>query len=87
MTAPPQAELKSNPTPLQLDLSGLNCPLPVLKTKAALARMQPGDELQVLVTHPDSVREFEVLCRGNDLELVDFRQSGSGYRYLIRKLL
>lgn len=85
MTASPEAELES--ATIQLDLSGLNCPLPVLKTKAALARMQPGDELQVLVTHPDSVREFEVLCRGNDLELVDFRQSDSSYRYLIRKLL
>jgi len=85
MIAPPEAELES--ATIQLDLSGLNCPLPVLKTKAALARMQPGDELQVLVTHQDSVREFEVLCSGNDLELVDFRQSDSGYRYLIRKLL
>jgi len=85
MTAPPEAELEA--TIKQLDLSGLNCPLPVLKTKAALARMQPGDELQVRVTHPDSVREFEVLCRGNDLELVDFRQSDSGYLYVIRKLL
>ena len=82
MTAQPQAES----TTLQLDLSGLNCPLPVLKTKAALARMHPGEELQVRVTHPDSVREFEVLCRAGNLELVDFRQTDDAYLYLIRKL-
>lgn len=70
-----------------LDLSGLNCPLPVLKTKAALARMSAGDELQVLVTHPDSVREFEVLCRGKDVDLVEFHQSDDGYHYLLRKQL
>lgn len=68
-----------------LDLSGLNCPLPVLKTKAALARMRPGDRLQVLVTHPDSVREFEVLCRGGEVEMLDFEHSDQGYSYLLRK--
>ncbi len=69
-----------------LDLSGLNCPLPVLKTKAALARMAPGEQLRVLVTHPDSVREFEVLCRGSEVEMLDFEHGDRGYAYLLRKL-
>jgi len=68
-----------------LDLSGLNCPLPVLKTKAALARMRPGERLRVRVTHPDSVREFEALCRGGEAEMLDFEQDDQGYAYLLRK--
>jgi len=69
-----------------VDLSGLNCPLPVLKTKAALAREPAGILLEVIVTHPDSVREFEVLCKADSLELESFAQQDGRYIYRIRKL-
>ena len=73
--------------PHRIDLSGLNCPLPVLKTKAALARIQPGELLEVIVTHPDSVREFEVLCSAPELTLEAFSERDGSYVYLIKKLL
>ncbi|MCB1760924.1 MAG: sulfurtransferase TusA family protein [Gammaproteobacteria bacterium] len=69
-----------------VDLSGLNCPLPVLKTKAALAREPAGTLLEVIVTHPDSVREFEVLCSADNIELEEFFEESGRYIYRIRKL-
>ena len=45
-----------------LDAKGLNCPLPVLKTKLALNRMQPGQILFVEATDPHSVIDFEAYC-------------------------
>ncbi len=45
-----------------LDAKGLNCPLPVLKTKLALNRMQPGEILFVEATDPHSVVDFEAYC-------------------------
>ena len=45
-----------------LDAKGLNCPLPVLKTKLALNRMQPGQTLLVEATDPHSVVDFQAYC-------------------------
>ncbi|MES9966390.1 MAG: sulfurtransferase TusA family protein, partial [Sedimenticola sp.] len=53
-----------------LDVTGLSCPMPVLKSKAQLARMERGQVLKVLATHPDSQKEFPSLCRLPGLELV-----------------
>lgn len=47
----------------ELDLSGLTCPLPILKTKATLATMKPGEVLKIMVTNPDSVRELHVYAK------------------------
>ncbi len=52
-----------------LDARGLNCPLPILKAKKALADMVSGDVLRVLATDPGSVRDFNAFARqtGNAL--------------------
>ena len=52
-----------------LDARGLNCPLPILKAKKALADMQTGAVLRVLATDPGSVRDFTAFARqtGNEL--------------------
>ncbi len=70
-----------------LDVSGLNCPLPVMKSKAALATMQAGQVLKVISTHPDSVKEFASLCRGPQFELADALEQEGRYSYWVRKLL
>ncbi len=70
----------------QLDLSGLICPLPVLKTKAALSRMRVGEVLKVIVTHPDSRKEFPVLCRLPEFELLDSREEAGHFYYWIKKV-
>ena len=53
----------------ELDTRGLNCPLPILKAKKALADMQSGEVLKVVATDPGSMRDFQAFARqtGNDL--------------------
>ncbi|MCW8906575.1 MAG: sulfurtransferase TusA family protein [Sedimenticola sp.] len=70
----------------ELDVSGFICPLPVLKTKAALSRMRPGQVLKVTVTHPDSRKEFPVLCKLPEFELLDSTEEQGLFIYWIRKI-
>lgn len=53
----------------ELDARGLNCPLPILKAKKALAEMVSGEILRVIATDPGAVRDFQAFARqtGNDL--------------------
>ena len=52
-----------------LDARGLNCPLPILRTKKALNDMQSGQVLRIVATDPGAVKDFEVFCKqtGNEL--------------------
>jgi tRNA 2-thiouridine synthesizing protein A len=55
----------------ELDTRGLNCPLPILKAKKALAEMATGDLLRVVSTDPGSVRDFQAFARQTGNELVE----------------
>lgn len=46
----------------ELDVKGLDCPLPILRAKIALSGMQPGQHLRVLATDPYSVMDFQAYC-------------------------
>lgn len=52
-----------------VDARGLNCPLPILRAKKALAELQPGQVVRVLATDPGSVKDFQAFARqtGNEL--------------------
>lgn len=54
---------------LELDARGLNCPLPILKAKKALAGMASGQVLKVICTDAGSVRDFQAFAKqtGNEL--------------------
>ncbi len=54
-----------------LDARGLHCPLPILRTKKALAEMQSGQVLRIAATDPGSVRDFQAFAKqtGNTLLL------------------
>jgi tRNA 2-thiouridine synthesizing protein A len=54
----------------EIDTSGLNCPLPILKAKKALTDMQSGQVLKVVATDPGSWRDFEAFARQTGNELV-----------------
>ena len=54
----------------EIDTRGLNCPLPILKAKKALADMSSGDVLKVISTDPGSVRDFQAFARQTGNELV-----------------
>ncbi|PWV58339.1 sulfurtransferase TusA family protein [Plasticicumulans acidivorans] len=70
---------------LELDAAGLQCPLPILKTKKALATLQPGQVLLVITTDPGSVRDFEAYARQTGHELLDSSVEGACFRFLMRK--
>jgi TusA-related sulfurtransferase len=59
----------------EIDTRGLNCPLPILKAKKALADLQPGELLKVLATDPGSTRDFQAFARQTGHTLVE--QSGA----------
>jgi tRNA 2-thiouridine synthesizing protein A len=71
--------------PRVLDVQGLNCPMPLLKAKKALNELPPDALLQVLATDPGSVRDFEVFARQSGHALLESRQDGDVYVYLLRK--
>ena len=54
----------------EIDTRGLNCPLPILKAKKALAEMQSGELLRVVATDPGSMRDFQAFSRQTGNELV-----------------
>ena len=68
-----------------LDTRGLNCPLPILKAKKALADMPSGQVLRVVSTDPGSVRDFQAFARQTGNELVE-QSSGTGeFVHLLRR--
>ncbi len=71
---------------VELDLSGLACPMPLLKAKLALNGMLPGQLLRVIATDPGSVRDFEVFSRQSGNELVEADTAGDRFSYLLRKV-
>jgi tRNA 2-thiouridine synthesizing protein A len=68
-----------------LDLQGLMCPMPLLKAKQALNRMDPAQTLGVLATDPGSERDFQVFAQQSGHELLDWFVEGDVYAYTIRK--
>ncbi len=68
-----------------LDTSGLNCPLPVLKTKKALEELQPGQILEVISTDPGSKADIPAFCQRTGHELVATEERDGKYVYYIKK--
>ncbi len=67
------------------DLSGLDCPLPTLRIRAALAHMAPGQVLKVIATHPDASKEIRTFCKQMGHRLVDSRETFGQYLFWIEK--
>ena len=72
-------------TTITLDLAGLKCPLPALKTKKALARLQIGDLLDVHCTDPMAAIDIPHLVNATGNRLVRTDQDGDGLSFLIEK--
>lgn len=68
-----------------LDVTGLNCPLPILKTKIALKSLADGQTLEILSTDPSSVVDFGAFCRATGNELLQLNEQDGVLTYLIRK--
>lgn len=68
-----------------LDASGLSCPLPLLKAKQALNKMDSGQVLKVIATDAGSVRDFNAFTDIAGHQMLSADESGEQYLYLIRK--
>jgi TusA-related sulfurtransferase len=69
----------------ELDTRGLNCPLPILKAKKALADMRSGEVLKVVATDPGSMRDFQAFARQTGNELVEQESSNDEFIHFLRR--
>ncbi|NYT81718.1 sulfurtransferase TusA family protein [Alcaligenaceae bacterium] len=77
-SAPPQADL-------EVDASGLKCPLPILRAKKALAQLESGQVLKVVTTDTHAIRDFQAFAKqtGNVLEAQ--LETGEGAVHFLRR--
>lgn len=69
----------------ELDVRGLNCPLPILHAKKALNGLTGGQVLRVLATDPGSVKDFEAFANQTGNELLDSAEQDGEFHYLLKK--
>jgi TusA-related sulfurtransferase len=69
----------------EIDTRGLNCPLPILKAKKALADMASGQTLKVVATDSGSVRDFQAFAKQTGNELIDQTTVGAEYIHVMRR--
>jgi tRNA 2-thiouridine synthesizing protein A len=70
---------------LTLDLTGLSCPLPIVKTARAMKEIASGELLEALATDPGSVPDFIAWSKSTGNELVDRTEQDGVYRFVLRK--
>ena len=69
----------------ELDARGLNCPLPILRTKKALTDLQSGQILKVLATDPGAVKDFQTFARQTGHELVSHGEVNKEFTFFMKK--
>jgi tRNA 2-thiouridine synthesizing protein A len=69
----------------ELDARGLNCPLPILRTKKALTHLSSGQVLKVLATDPGAVKDFQTFSRQTGHELVSHGEANKEFTFFMRK--
>jgi tRNA 2-thiouridine synthesizing protein A len=72
-------------TDKEIDTRGLNCPLPILKAKKALAELQSGQTLKVVATDPGSTRDFQAFAKQTGNELLEQETVGKDYIHVLRR--
>ncbi len=69
----------------EVDARGLNCPLPILRTKKALNDMASGQLIQILATDPASVRDFQAFAKQTGNELVEHGERDGAFYFVMRR--
>ena len=70
---------------IEIDLSGLQCPMPLMKAKLALNSMDSAQVLKVVATDPSSEKDFYMFVNQTDHQILDFQKDDSAYFYWIKK--
>jgi tRNA 2-thiouridine synthesizing protein A len=68
-----------------LDTRGLNCPLPILKAKKALAEMTAGQVLRIVATDPGSVKDFQAFSKQTGNDLLEHSAADKEFTFFMKK--
>ena len=69
----------------EVDARGLNCPLPILRTKKTLNGMSSGQVLRILATDPAAVRDFQAFAKQTGNELLQHGEQDGAFFFLLRR--
>lgn len=69
----------------ELDVRGLNCPLPILRTKKSLADMTSGQVLKIMATDPAAAIDFQVFAEQTGNELLTSSETGGEFTFYMKK--
>ena len=69
----------------EIDTSGLNCPLPILKAKKALTELHSGQTLKVIATDPGSWRDFEAFAKQTGNSLLSQEKTATNFVYVLQR--
>jgi tRNA 2-thiouridine synthesizing protein A len=70
---------------LEVDATGLTCPLPILRAKKALAQLQSGQILKVITTDRTAIRDFQAFSRQTGNALIEQREEGDRHLHFLRR--
>jgi len=70
----------------ELDARGLNCPIPILRTKKFLTTMKAGKIVRIMATDPGSIKDFEAFARQTDNELLSSTEVEGEFQFTLKKL-
>ncbi len=69
----------------ELDARGLNCPLPILRAKKAINKLEAGQVLKIVATDPGSVKDFEAFCNQTGNELIATSEASDEFTFFIKR--
>ena len=68
----------------ELDTRGLNCPLPILRTKKALTGLKAGEVLKIVATDPGSVKDFQTFCKQTGHQLMSHAEANGEFTFFMK---
>ena len=69
----------------ELDARGLNCPLPILRAKKALAELESGQILRIIATDPGSVKDFAAFAKQTGNELLSTEEKNKEFEFFVKR--
>jgi len=70
---------------LELDCRGMNCPLPILKTKKAIDGLKSGEVLKMTATDPGSINDMDAWAKRTGNEIIEREQKGNEFVYYVKR--
>lgn len=72
-------------TAMSLNLKGMSCPLPIIKTAKAMKELAPGQLVEVFATDPGSVPDFKAWSRATGNPLVETSEEAGVFHFILKK--